>query len=159
MISRLFAMAIGLVGAVSFAQYPEFAQQYVQRLGGAVDELALIAAQFDASAALAGVTRAQALTELSGSAFLDQHGQDMTATLTRYDQLRADLAVLERGTLQRLTALPMRMDSQIADRALEAFQPGVPATPAGLGFAGAGFVTGWGLLTLLTWPFRRRRFA
>jgi hypothetical protein len=159
MLIRSLAMAMGLTGAVSFAQYPEYAQQYVQRLGGAVDELAGVATLFDAAASAAGVTRAQALAELQGSAFLDQHGRDMAQTLARYDALKTDLAVLQSGTARRLALLPTRMDTDIAARTWEAFQPAVPVTPTGLGFAGGGFVAGWGLFTLLTLPFRRRRHA
>jgi len=32
-------LIVGLMGAAFFAQAPEFAQQYRQRLGGAVEEL------------------------------------------------------------------------------------------------------------------------
>ena len=43
---------------------------------------------------------------------------------------------------------------------MDRFEPAVPATATGAGYAGAGFVGGWGLLTvlggLLTAPFRRR---
>ena len=37
--TRRLALAIGLVFAIIAAQAPEFAQQYRQRLGGALDEL------------------------------------------------------------------------------------------------------------------------
>ena len=37
MILRVLAVAAGLAGAGTLSQFPEFSQQYVQRLGGAVD--------------------------------------------------------------------------------------------------------------------------
>jgi hypothetical protein len=40
-------VAISLVFAALFGQAPEFAQQYAQRLGGAIDELDRIERHFD----------------------------------------------------------------------------------------------------------------
>ncbi|MEM6728480.1 MAG: DUF2937 family protein, partial [Pseudomonadota bacterium] len=39
MILRIFALIFGLSGAASLSQFPEFAQQYLQRLAGKVDQL------------------------------------------------------------------------------------------------------------------------
>jgi len=36
---RILATAGGIAGAVALSQFPEFSQQYVQRLSGATDEL------------------------------------------------------------------------------------------------------------------------
>ena len=69
------------------AQFPEFSQQYVQRLGGAVDELRIVVADFDASAQAAGLTREAALADLSGSEFRDLRQGDMTRTIARYERL------------------------------------------------------------------------
>ena len=48
---RRLSMAIGLLCGLAATQAPEFAQQYRQRLAGAVDELSRIVNQFDAEAA------------------------------------------------------------------------------------------------------------
>jgi hypothetical protein len=40
-------VAISVVFAALFGQAPEFAQQYAQRLGGAIDELDRIVRHFD----------------------------------------------------------------------------------------------------------------
>ena len=47
---RRLALAIGLVCGLLGTQAPEFAQQYRQRLAGAVDELSRVVATFDAEA-------------------------------------------------------------------------------------------------------------
>ena len=44
MFMRAIAVAGGLAGAAGLSQFPEFSQQYVQRLGGAVDELTAVVA-------------------------------------------------------------------------------------------------------------------
>ncbi|MBB3444674.1 hypothetical protein FHT93_004547 [Rhizobium sp. BK379] len=41
-IGRGVILAVGLAGGTLFSQAPEFAQQYRQRIGGAVDELRII---------------------------------------------------------------------------------------------------------------------
>ena len=50
MILRALTLAGGLTGAAVSSQFPEFSQQYTQRLGGAVDALAVVVADFDAMA-------------------------------------------------------------------------------------------------------------
>src|SRR3546814_16415972 len=57
MIRRLLLLACMLVGAVLLSQFPEFFQQYMQRLGGRLDEIDLQVAQLDERAAAAGLDR------------------------------------------------------------------------------------------------------
>ena len=44
---RMLATIGGLGLAVTMSQFPEYAQQYTQRLGGAVDELRVVTEDFD----------------------------------------------------------------------------------------------------------------
>ncbi len=159
---RWLALAGGLAGAACLSQYPEFAQQYVQRLGGTVDALAGVVADFDRTARNAGLTRDAALGELEGTPFLDARQQDMTATFRRYERLSADLTMLRlAGPVERMT-LPQRMaDPATLSATWGDFRPAMPLTQAGGVAAAAGFSAGWlalaGLLRALGWPFRRRR--
>jgi hypothetical protein len=146
---RLLALAAGLAGAGAMAQFPEASQHYVQRLAGAVDELSVVVADFDRSAQSAGLTREEALAELSGSTFLAARNADMTRTITRYEALSSDLTLLRAaGPVERALLLPARLDTEIGRRALEDFRPALPLTASGAGFAGVGFVGGYGLLAL-----------
>ena len=56
MIARALALLGGLAGGVSLSQFPEYSQQYIQRLAGAVDELTLFVEGFDADATSVGLT-------------------------------------------------------------------------------------------------------
>ena len=56
MLARRLALAIALIAGLIGSQGPEFAQQYRQRIGGALDELRRIVAEFDAEAASEGLT-------------------------------------------------------------------------------------------------------
>ncbi|MDD8021875.1 MAG: DUF2937 family protein [Paracoccaceae bacterium] len=151
----------GLAGAVTLSQGPEFSQQYLQRLGGQAEALGRVVAEFDASAAKAGVSRDQALAELSGSTFLQTHQGDMRALIARADRVQADYTLLRAtGPLERL-ALPHRFrDRETLDATWADFRPAVPVTPTGFIAAGIGFAGAWVLSSLLLGmflrPFRRR---
>ncbi|AUH34370.1 DUF2937 family protein [Paracoccus tegillarcae] len=150
-------LAMALACAVALSQFPAFSDQYVQRLGGQVDALGRIARDFDASAERAGVTRAEALADLSGSAFRELHQADMTRAFDRLDHAEADLAMLRlAGPLERML-LPHRLrDPETLSATWGDFSPAIPVTFAGLAAGGIGFLLGWLLFGLLALPFRRR---
>lgn len=145
------------VFAAGLSQFPAFSDQYVQRLGGQVDALAQVAADFDASATRAGLTRDQALTDLSGSTFRDLHQADMRQVFVRLDRAQADLALLRAASPLERMALPHRLrDTATLTATWGDFRPAVPVTIAGLSAAGIGFVLGLFIWSLLAMPFRRR---
>ena len=61
MIVRAITLAGGLAVGAGTSQFPEFSQQYAQRLGGAVDALSEVVADFDTSAVAEGLSRSEAL--------------------------------------------------------------------------------------------------
>lgn len=164
MILRAVTLAVGLTGAFGAAQFPAYSQQYMQRLGGAVDALAQVVADFDASAAKEGLNRADALAQMRGTDFVDRRRADMAQTFERYARLRADLSVLQgQGPFMRAYHATHLTDAEIAKRAWQAFQPAFPLTLATGFFAVAGFVVSTFLLglmlALLRWPLRRRSLS
>ncbi|MEX0371167.1 MAG: DUF2937 family protein [Tateyamaria sp.] len=164
MILRWLVVLAGLFAAAVASQLPEFSQQYQQRLGGAVDALAEVVADFDASAQAEGLSRDAALSQMRGTAFLDRRRSDMTRTFVRYDTLRHDLVALQgAGPVVRTYHVVRSPDFEVGAAALDTFEPAVPLTAAGAMFAGTGFLAGWlamwGVLRLLAWPFRRHRTA
>ena len=56
MFLRTMVLTSGLCGALAAAQFPAYSQQYLQRLGGAVDALQQVVADFDASASALGMS-------------------------------------------------------------------------------------------------------
>lgn len=154
----------GVVLAAMLSQFPEYAQQYTQRLGGAVDELRVITTEFDQAAQQGGLDRATALARYNSSndEFLAGRGVSMTATFQRYEMLSNTLAQIQgAGPLERLQSLPAYLDSDIGRRTLDNYQPAMPVTPEGLLYALSGFVLGYlvvsALFRLCAMPFRRRR--
>ena len=145
---RIVAIVAGLICGILLSQFPEFAQQYEQRLGGAVDELTKVVADFDASAARAGMDRQTALAEYDklGQTFFADRGTDMRNVITRQERLSSHLANLQdQSPLTRVANFASYFDGGIASRALEAFKPAIPVTIEGLIYAGAGFLSGLGL--------------
>ena len=70
MFIRTLSLAAGLFGAVVAAQLPELVQQYNQRLGGAIDEVAAIVSRFDydaASNSLKRVSKSRGTAELNAA--------------------------------------------------------------------------------------------
>lgn len=160
---RMLSLAGGLAGAAGLSQFPEFSQQYLQRLAGQVDALAEVTAEFDVSAEKAGLDREAALASMSGTEFLGYRQDDMRNAFARFERLSSDLTLLRAtGPFERVL-LPHRFaDLTLLEATWEDFKPAMPVTTAGFASAGAGFVGGWAaigaLLTLISAPFRRRRY-
>lgn len=162
MFLRALTLAGGITGAAGLSQFPEFSQQYAQRLGGAVDELSRVVAEFDADAAGVGMTRDMALSELANGGDLGAaRAETMARSIERHERLSADLKALEgAGPFTRAYLAARMTDRDVAQRAMENFKPAVPATFEGAVFAGVGFLFGLlvlgALFAILKWPFRRR---
>lgn len=159
MIRRSLAMFVGGLGAVAASQAPEFAQQYAQRLGGAVDELRAVVQAFDQDAAREGLAREAGLRLMEGSndAFIAHRGRSIRETVQRYERLEAQQAALERpGVLGRVGVVLRDYDGLIARRALETYRPAMPVTSEGLLFALAGLFGGTLLGGAVALPLGRK---
>lgn len=160
MILRSLALGFGLFCGVIFSQLPEFAQQYRQRLGGALDELTALVDQFAQEARSAGLDMKDAIARLeaNGEPLARDRGKSMEQTIVRRDRLEdQQRRMREAGPFARLLVFAQSFDTGIARRAWGDFEPAVPTTPEGFATAGAGALGGYGLLRLLGAPFRRRR--
>lgn len=152
-------MFFGGLGAVGASQAPEFAQQYAQRLGGALDELRAVVRSFDQDALREGLDRAAGLRRLEASndPFVARRGRNVGETIRRYERLEAQQAAMEQpGAFGRVAAIAKGYDRMIARRALESFRPAIPVAAEGLLFALAGFAAGAMLGALAALPFGRK---
>lgn len=160
MFGRVLALVGGLSGAAGLSQYPEFSQQYIQRLGGQVDALTLVVQEFDRSAQASGLTRATALEEMQGTPFLTARRADMQRAFVRQERLSNNLTFLRLATPIERIMMPHRIaDPETFSATWADFRPALPLTLAGGVAAGLGLLGGWGaltlLLSLLLWPLRR----
>ncbi len=139
--SKTVSVAGALAGLALFSQAPEFTQQYRQRIGGAVDELKVVVADFDRDAAASQMTREEALGELTTSAdpFARDRGRSMTRTVGRFDRLQNQQTLLEGAhPFTRPLFVLQNPDRHVLTGAWEIFEPAVPLTIAGLVYGGAG---------------------
>ena len=161
MIVRAITLAGGLAVGAGTSQFPEFSQQYAQRLGGAVDALSEVVADFDTSAAVEGLSRSEALEQMIGADFIERRRADMERTFDRHAVLTEDFRLLaEAGPFMRAYHAARFADGDVASAAWDVFEPAVPLNLTSAIFAGFGFFVGLiamsSLMAVIRWPFRRR---
>jgi len=161
---RVLALAGGLLGAAGLSQFPEFSQQYLQRLSGAVTELRIVVTGFDLTARAAGKTREEALAELDREGFIGDLGNSIAGNIARFERLEQDYDALKDASALGRLAQPWNLtDSKVVQGTWEDFRPALPLTVDGALCAGVGFLLGWGLVSLLIgllmWPVRRLGLA
>jgi hypothetical protein len=160
MFRRTLSLATALCAALATSQLPEFAQQYSQRLGGAIDELTRVVQRFDHDwGAIHAEDRRSALARLASShdELVRRQSVAMEANIARLETLQAQQAKMAlAGPLGRIEVFLSDPDPAVAAATLDAFQPAVPATGEGAISGGAGFLLGGGIAALFARLFRRR---
>ena len=154
------AFVMGLALGFMLSQTPEFAQQYRQRLGGAIDELQRIIQLFDEDSRRSGYDRTAALRVMAGNSeqLIRDQAARMEDVIVRHDRLRAQQdAFRDGGPFVRISAFVLNFDRPLVQRTLQAYEPAVPVTMEGLLLAGGGFVVVYFLLPVFGESWRRRR--
>lgn len=159
---RALCLIGGLTGAAGLSQFPEFSQQYLQRLAGQVDELTRQVVDFDQTALAEGLGREEMLQTMAETPVVASQEAMWRRTFARHARLSENLMVLRAATPMARLTLPHRMADPATVQAVWAdFTPAVPLSAAGMTSAGAGFVGGWAsfaaFLAVLTLPFRRAK--
>jgi len=143
MIARTLMAAVGIAGGVVTSQAPEFADQYRQRLGGALQELQAVVEDFDADARRSDLSRAEALAAYRASAdeFLRDRGVSIGRTISRYESLQRQAARFASWPEAAQPALLVgESDPELIAGAWSDFRPGVPVTVSGAVWAAIGFL-------------------
>ena len=142
-VERLLDRVLCVLGAVVFSQLPEFMQQYLQRLGGHLDEARLALDRLKAVAAQSGL----ALGDLrAGAAALPEGPAGrlaglVRASFARVDELAgAESAIRHASAWSRPFVFAAHLDPAIAKATWAVFRPAVPTTAEGAMYAGAGIV-------------------
>lgn len=133
----------GCIGAMVASQTPEFMQQYKQRLGGAIDELATVVRHFDRDANAAGMDRASAIERYSrsGDSFFVRRGTSMQTTITRWHDMSDHWRAISSANLfSRLPVFLSGADKELLSRTWETYKPAIPTTPESLAYSGVGFL-------------------
>lgn len=139
----LLDRALCVIGAVLFAQMPEFMQQYLQRLGGHLDEARRHLRQFQQTAAQSGLTLDRLISQTNANTdpAVARLGGVMTETIGRVHSLEAAQAALANASLWSRPFVFLRhIDFGIAQATWAIFKPAVPTTIEGLVYAMAGML-------------------
>jgi hypothetical protein len=140
---RILDRVLCVAGAVASSQFPEFMQQYLQRLEGHLDEARIVLGRLRDAAAQSGMS----LEQLEASA---AHNPDpsivrlsgvITVAAQRVDQLAsADAALRAASAWTRPFVFAAHADWGIVRATASIYRPAVPTTAEGLVYAAAGMV-------------------
>lgn len=145
MISRLANSAAAALGALSLSQFPEFYQQYLQRLGGRLEQALVQEARYYAAAKDAGLTIEEYIARFTTTSdeVLQNEGYIIQATLVDAHDLREALQTMTAAApFERPFAFLSHLDQQTMNAAFDAFRPALPVTTEGLVYAGVGVLIG-----------------
>ena len=159
MMVRRLALFFAMLCGLAMTQLPEYAEQYQQRLGGAIDELTAIVARFDRDSADQGLTEQGGIQRLleNSDEFVRQRGTQMMEISARLLRLKEVQQMLRNsGPAGRFVILATRYDSNIAARAFESFQPAVPVSPEAFVLGLLGFIGGGGAVHAAGYTVKRR---
>jgi hypothetical protein len=164
---RLFDRILCVVGAILFSQFPEFMQQYLQRLEGHLDEARLAVDRFRDAASQSGMSLDQlvASSAKNPDPSMGKLGAVVHAAVTRVDDLAAtDTALRGASIWSKPFVFFSHMDPGIARATLNIYQPALPTTMEGFIYAGIGIVLVLSIYHLavrapIARHFRRRSLA
>jgi hypothetical protein len=158
-VEGLLDRALCVIGAVIFSQVPEFMQQYLQRLGGHLDEARRQLQQFQQAAAQSGLTLDRLIGQASANAdpAVAKLGGVMTSTVARVDALQTAQAAIQHASLWNRPFVFLRyLDPSIAHATWTIFKPAVPTTGEGFVYALAGMLALIGTYHVgVKYPIRR----
>lgn len=148
---RTLNVVSAVAGAALFSQFPAYYDQYVQRLGGRLDQTKIEIARIDRAARAEGMGREgyiQAFETSDGSPHR-RHGQIMRDQLSDLQRLGAAYSALRPAEpLERPLRFARHADTEIALATGRDFAPAVPLGIAGIAYAAIGLLAG--LLTMVT---------
>lgn len=153
-------LTFGLLGAVLMSQFPEFFQQYMQRLGGRLDEVTAQANALERRAAERNKDVAAYLQPLLTNSDPDvrQEGERLAALGPRKERLaEAYGALTGAARWWRAPYFVRHMDWEVARTTMEVYQPAAPLSFEGGVYSATGFGIGAVLYGALFGPVRRRR--
>lgn len=136
-------VVLSLIVAAVFGQAPEFAQQYAQRLGGAIDELDRIVRHFDEDSRRSGYDRpgALALMARNQEQLIRDQATRMSETIDRLAKLRSQQSAMSQpGSFTRFAAFANGYDQDIASRTWRDFQFALPISVDAMLFMALGFI-------------------
>jgi hypothetical protein len=166
MFRRLLNGLAAVAGATSSSQFPTYYQQYLQRLGGRLDQAQVQVERIEAAARENGLTVAQYIERFTVSAdpAHQQQATILSSEIADLDRLRQAVDALTHAQpIARPWQFLQHIDVETARTTLNDFALPLPLTTEGLVYAGIGLLIGLLLLAgvegIVRGLFRRRGAA
>jgi len=170
-LNGLIDRTVAVLGVVSFAQFPQFFAQYLQRLGGHLAEAQFMLVSYELTAEYFNMTLDEYIAThiQSGNEIFASSGQLMIDLVNRIQTLeRSFVALNEASVYSRWWVFLREYDLQIAKETWSIFTPGIPTTTEGLIYGACGLLVAWvvfhvvkvllkTLAKITAKPFTRRR--
>ena len=128
-------------GLAMFSQSPELAQQYQQRLGGALDELRAVISDFDKDAEASEMSRQQALDSMlaSETQFSVDRAKSVGRSIERFEKLDQQKSQMDAAhQLTRPLFVLRNPDMKLIEGVWADYKPAVPLTTSGGVYGGIG---------------------
>lgn len=148
LISGIIDRIFGLIGALIMSQFPQFFGQYMQRLGGHLQEAQLTLDRYIKAARSLGLSLQEYIHQhlVSQERIYTSSGEVIAELVERYESLKRSYQILENATpLNRWFLFVRQGDFTIAQQTWQEFTPGVPTTLEGIIYALGGLLLGWGI--------------
>ena len=146
MVFQRLADGIGAVaGAASLSQFPEFYQQYMQRLGGRLDQALVHRERILAAAREHALTAEEYVRRLLDNAdpVAKSEGYNAAAALADAERLQTmHAALMHADPLRRPIVMAQYLDPDLAGATFDQFVPAVPLSLEALVYAAIGMVLG-----------------
>lgn len=152
MITGILDRIFGVIGALLFAQFPQYYSQYIQRLSGHVQEAKIALQRYIQAAQSLGLTLQEYVDHhlVSQEEIYTSSGEVILEIIDRFYFLENSLHILQNATpLNRWFLFIRNVDWEIANHTWQEFTPGVPTTPEGIIYALVGLFLGWSIFQLL----------
>ncbi len=157
---RLPQLAAGGVGAGGTCQFPSFYAQYLQSLGGRLDQAREQAERLELLAADLGLTAEAYAARLSasGDEAVSRAGTLAGSLLDDRARLQAAYEALSSAAVwERPFQLARWGEAAIAEATLQRFQPALPMTPEGFAYGAIGLLLGLTLISAAARLLRARK--
>ena len=140
---RILLSLAALVGGATVAQFPEFFQQYLQRLGGRLDLARERVQEISIDAASQGIEVTAYIDLFTASPVHVQEGRRMAQSIDEATRLQeAHDALTSAAAWEALPRMLHHLDLGIAGQTANAFQPALPISTAGILYACIGGLVG-----------------
>ncbi|MGB0843206.1 MAG: DUF2937 family protein [Alphaproteobacteria bacterium] len=157
MFSRLISGIFGTIGAVSLMQFPAFFQQYLQRLGGHLEQAKLDVGRFVEAAKLQGLDLKTYINRLSENADETVVGtaDAIKGVVDDLDNHQQAFSALQSSAIwQQPASFARWVNSNISTDTFAIFEPSLPLSTAGLIYGLIGLILGVSLLSLIGFSWR-----